>query len=116
MAQTIDPIRLKSAAEHLEWALKQYPDSADVQSLLRALTPLLDDAKAGRVLEPVDRWDIPGTYNFADGRYIDFSDPSVDGAFVRFSIEMRGGLTEQEKRIHARMDAMRAMANENGKS
>ena len=87
MAQTIDPICLKAAAEQLEWVLKQYPDSEDVQSLLRALTPLLDDAKAGRVPEPVDRRDIPGTYNFADGRYIDFSDPNVDGAFVRFRLK-----------------------------
>lgn len=116
MPQTIDPTNLKEAAEYLEWVLKQYPDSEDVQSLLRALTPLLDDAKAGRVLEPVDRRDIPGAYNFADGRYIDFSDPDVDGAFVRFSIEMRGGLTEQEKRINVCMDTMRAMAKENGKS
>lgn len=31
MAQAIDPIRLKSAAEHLEWVLKQHPDAENVQ-------------------------------------------------------------------------------------
>ncbi|MCP1376343.1 hypothetical protein [Dyella lutea] len=116
MTQTIDPAKLKEAAEHLEWVLKQYPDSEDVQSLLRALKPLLDEAKAGRVLQPVDRRDIPGAYNFADGRYVDFTDPDVDDAYVGFSIEMRGGLTEQEKRINARMDAMRKAKTEEPRS
>ena len=32
MTQTIDPIKLKAAAEHLEWVLKQYPYSGDVQA------------------------------------------------------------------------------------
>lgn len=107
MTQTIDPIKLKAAAEHLEWVLRQYPDSDDVQSLLHALTSLIEDAKAGRVSEPMERMDIPGAYNFGDGRYIPYQHPSVDSAYVSFSIEMRGGLTEQEIRLNARMDAMR---------
>jgi vacuolar-type H+-ATPase subunit E/Vma4 len=107
MTQTIDPIKLKAAAEHLEWVLKQYPDSEDVQSLLRALTPLIEDAKAGRVPEPVDSMKIPGAWNFSDGRYITYEDPSVDSAYVAFVIEMEGGLSEQEKQLNARMDAMR---------
>ena len=41
MTQIIDPIKLKAAAEHLEWVLQQYPDSEDVQSLLQALQPLM---------------------------------------------------------------------------
>lgn len=63
MTQAIDPIKLKAAAEHLEWVLRQYPDSEDVQSLLRSLTPLIEDAKAGRVLEPLDGIKIPGAWN-----------------------------------------------------
>jgi hypothetical protein len=107
VTQTIDPIKLKAAAEHLEWVLMQYPDSDDVQSLLRALTLLIDDAKAGRVIAPVDRMDIPGAWNFGDGRYIPYANPSVDNAYSDFSIELRGGLSEQDKQRIARMDAMR---------
>ena len=76
MTQAIDPVKLKVSAERLELVLKQYPDSEDVQSLLRALTPLIGDAKAGRVVEPVDSMKIPGAWNFGDGRYIPYEDPS----------------------------------------
>lgn len=107
MNQAIDPVKLKAAAEHLEWVLKQYSDSEDVQSLLRSLTPMIEDAKAGRVLEPVDSMKIPGAWNFGDGRYIPYDNPSVDEAYVDFSVAMRGGLTEQDEQRIARMDAMR---------
>jgi gamma-glutamyl-gamma-aminobutyrate hydrolase PuuD len=107
MTQAIDPIKLKAAAEHLEWVLKQYPDSEDVQSLLRALLPLVEDAKACKVLEPVDSMDIPGAYNFSDGVYEPYKDPDVGTAYARFSIEMRGGLTEQDKKRRAEMEAYR---------
>lgn len=44
MIQTIDPIKLKAAAEHLEWVLQQYPDSDEVQGVLHALQPLIQAA------------------------------------------------------------------------
>lgn len=113
MTQNIDPAKLKAAAEHLEWVLKQYPDSDDVQSLLRELIPLMEDAKAGRASAPVDSIQIPGAWNFSDGRYIPYKDPSVDSAYVAFVIEMEGGLSEEERQLNARMDAMRrAMAED----
>lgn len=68
MTQAIDPVKLKAAAEHPEWVLKQYPNSEDVQSLLCTLTPLIEDAKAGWVLVPVNGADLPGAWNFGDGR------------------------------------------------
>ncbi len=113
MTQSIDPIKLKAAAEHLEWVLKQYPESEDVQSLLRALTPLIEDARAGRVWEPVER--IPGEYNHADGRYIPHKDPDVGDAYAAFAIEMEGGLTEEDQQRLARMDAMRKAMAESSK-
>jgi hypothetical protein len=108
MTQQIDPARLRAAAEHLEWVLNQYPGSDDVQSLLRALRPLLEDAKAGQITQPVERNDVPGAYNFGNGRYSPYKQPSVDDAFVAFRVELRGGLSEQERRIIAKYDAMRA--------
>ncbi len=111
MTRAINPIKLKNAAEYLDWVLKQYSDSDDVQSLLRSLTPLIEDAKAGRVIAPVDRRDIPGAWNFGDGRYIPYTNPSVDNAYSDFSIELRGGLSEQDKQRIERMDAMRKVTS-----
>ena len=36
MTKTIDPAKLKAAAEHLERVLERYPDSTEVRGLLRA--------------------------------------------------------------------------------
>jgi hypothetical protein len=105
MTQTIDPIKLKAAAEHLEWVLMQYPDEPAVQNLLRGLLPLIENAKAGRVMEPVDR--IPFAYTFADGRYIPYDNPSVDEAYYDFAAAMRGGRTEEEKQLTIHLEAMR---------
>ena len=109
MPQTIDPVKLKAAAEHLEWACQQYPDVEAVQALHQALRPMIEDAKAGRVLVPVaDRHDIPARWAVsAEGLYRDYLDPDIEGAYVAFAIEMEGGLTEQDKRILADMEVQR---------
>lgn len=104
MTQAIDPIKRKASAEYLEWVLKQYPDSEDVQSLLRALAQLIEDAKTGRVQEPVER--IPGSYVIADGLYRSYVDPDVENAYYEFVAEMRGGRDEQEKQLIADTQAM----------
>jgi hypothetical protein len=113
MAQTINPVKLKAAAEHLEWVLQQDPESEEVQGLLLSLAPLIEDAKAGRVLEPTSRKTVPGAYNFGDGIYTPYKNPSVGAAYAAFVVEMEGGLTEQDKQRLARMEALRA-ANEAG--
>lgn len=106
MHQTIDPIKLKAAAEHVEWVLQQYPTSEDVQDLLLALTPLIVEATACRIEHPVDSAQVPGAYNFGDGRYVPFRDPSIDEAYTRFRVELRGGLTRREEERHARMQRL----------
>lgn len=105
MTQTIDPIKLKAAAEHLEWVLRQYPDSEDVQGLLIGLLPLIESAKAGDIKAPAER--IPFEYNFGDGLYQPYRNPSVGSAYSDFVTEMRGGLTEQDKKALADMQVMR---------
>ena len=99
MTQMINPQKLKAAAEHLEWVLSQYPGIRSIQSLLESLRPLIEAAETGSILEAIDQMDIPGAYNLADGKYMQYKVPSVGEAYVRFSIELRGGVTEQEKRI-----------------
>ena len=107
MLQTVDPIKLKAAAEHLEWVLMQYPDEPVVQSLLQSLLPLIEDAKAGRVTAAIDSSKVPGTYSNADGAFIPFKSPSVGDAYAKFKIELGGGLTEQDRKRHAEMEAFR---------
>lgn len=114
MTQTIDAVRLKEAAEHLDWVLRQYPDNDDVQALLQALSPLIEDARQGRVLVPVSRTDIPGTWNFGDGRYMPYKHPNVNSAFSRFIIEMGGGLSDDLREIAARLDAIRGIPAKDG--
>jgi hypothetical protein len=115
VAQKIDPIKLKAAAERLEWVCQQYPGEAAVQSLYQGLRSLIEDAKAGRVLVPVaDRQDIPSRWAVsAEGLYRDYENPSIESAYVAFAIEMEGGLTEQDKRILAKF-AARIAAKSNG--
>jgi len=107
MAQTINPVKLKAAAEHLEWVLQQYPGSKEVQSLLRSLAPLIEDAKAGRLLAPMDRNDVPNAWSVSDGRYIPYDNPSVDGAYYDFAAQLRGGRTEEERQLSIHLEAMR---------
>lgn len=107
MTQTIDPEKLKAAAEHLEWVLSQYPDEPVVQELAAALAPLLESAKRGRIVSPIDRHDVPGGYAFGDGQYRDFRTPNLEDAYVQFRIELRGGLTESDKARLAKIAALR---------
>ena len=98
MTQTINAVKLKAAAEHLELVLKQYPTSEDVQGLLQALTPLIAAACKGDIRIPVERGKVPGAYNFGDGVYTPYDKPSVNDAYTEFRKELRGGLSERDKR------------------
>lgn len=91
MSRAIDQVKLKAAAEHLEWVLAYYPSSEVVQSLSETLRPMIDAAKAGRVLEPIEWRDLPGRRAFVEGVYRRYADPDVETACSRFCIEMTGG-------------------------
>ena len=91
MSRAIDQMKLKAAAEHLEWVLAQYPDSDAIRSLSDMLGPMIDDARSGRVREPIAWRTLPGRRAFAEGVYRAFADPDVEAACARFSIEMTGG-------------------------
>lgn len=107
MTQSIDPIKLKAAAEHLEWVLEHYPASEDVQGLYRALSPLIEAAKACEITNIMGRMEIPGAWNFSDGRYVPYQNPSVDSAYADFATEMRGGRTDEEWKVIADLEAKR---------
>ena len=107
MTQTIDPEKLRDAALHLEWVFSRYPDASAVQDLATALAPLLESAKSGRIVSPIDRNEVPGGYAFGDGQYRDFRTPNLEDAYVQFRIELRGGLTENDKARLAKIAALR---------
>ena len=113
MTQTIDPTKLRAAAEHLDWVLTQYKDEPIVQSLLQSLLPLIEDAKAGRIKAPIDSRKVPGTYNNADGAFIPYKNPSVGAAYAKFKVALSGGLIEQDKKRHAEMEVFRQSLLEN---
>ena len=116
MTQQIDPVKLKAAAEHLEWVCQQYPNDEKVQGLYRGLLPMIEDAKAGLVTEPVEKF-VPFSWAVsAEGVYRDYKNPNVEGAYVKFSIEMEGGLSDAGKRIIAKIEAMNKAAAEGGKN
>ncbi|MBT9550141.1 MAG: hypothetical protein IV088_04770 [Hydrogenophaga sp.] len=110
MTQKIDPIKLKATAEHLEWVCQQYPNEERVQGLLESMRSLIDAAKTGKVAQPfADEHRFPAQWAvFSEGLYRDYRDPNVEGAYGDFTDELRGGLTEQDLRIHADMEAQRA--------
>lgn len=108
MTQSIDQVRLRAAAEHLEWTLCQHPTANHAQSLLASLRPLIDAAKAAQLSGPMDPHDVPGAYNFGDGLYLDLREPNVPNAYAAFTTELAGGLSDREKQIMERMRAARA--------
>lgn len=107
MTQQIDPIRLKAAAEHLEWVLNQHRASQEVQDLLEALLPLLRAAQTGAITTPIERYEVPGSYDFGDGVFRPYKSPNVDDAYTKFRTELRGGVTEEERQLHEQIESYR---------
>ena len=118
MTQKIDLIKLKAAAENLEWVCQQYPNDEKVQGLYRGLLPMIEDAKAGRVTQPVaDRHDIPFRWAVSGERLFDeYKNPDVEGAYVNFAIEMEGGLSDVGKQLVSEIEAMAKEILERGQS
>lgn len=103
MTQSFDQDQLRSAADRFQSVAAQYPDVASVQALLDALLPLLRDARAGRILEPLDPREIPGGWHLAEGTFRDLRDPNVEQAYGDLSTALQGGWSDQEKRLLAKI-------------
>lgn len=116
MTQVIDPVKLKAAAEHLEWALRQYPDSEEVQALLSGLMPFIEDAKEGRVSEPMEKF-VPSSWAIsAEGMFRSYRNPNIEDAYVHFATEMEGGFTKQDRERLARLEAIWCSMKKEGTS
>ena len=98
MTHVIDQNRLKAAAEQLEQVLK-HSDQPGVERIQEALNPLILKAKSGLISKPMDRQEIPSGRDIADGTFRDLKQPDVEEALISFSTELRGGLSERERRL-----------------
>lgn len=88
MTEKINPTRLKTTAEHLEWVFKQHQDVEVVRRLHQSLASLIEDAKALRLREPVIGLPIPRfhpteSWPTTDGK-------QINQAFLDFFLESRG--------------------------
>lgn len=107
MTQSIDQVRLRASAEHLERVLGHYAEYPQVQGLRDTLAPLIANAKAGRIREPLELREIPGGWHLAEGTFRDLRDPSVEGAYGDFATELQGGWSDRAKAILEKMARMR---------
>ena len=108
MTQQIDPVKLKAAAEHLEWVCQQYPDNEDVQYMLNKLLPIIQDAKAGKITEIMNMKDVP--FNWAvnsEGLYNKYRNPDIPNAYIQLQTELEGGLSDEDKEINVIIEGIK---------
>ena len=79
-------------AGELDQLLRRYASSdAAARALLSAIETLLDDARAGHVVAPMEWGDVPGDHAFFEGGLGRF--PDLESAYASFKIEITGGET-----------------------
>lgn len=96
----MDQFLLESSAKRLEEVISQYSfDDAEVKALSYALSKLIADARAGKIVCPVEWRDIPGTYSFTEGGLRKYSD--LEKAYAEFKIEISGGESPLLRRLRS---------------
>ncbi|MBC8999897.1 hypothetical protein IAI51_25555 [Pseudomonas sp. N40(2020)] len=86
----MDQFLLERSAKTLEEVVSQYLlDDAEVESLSYTLSKLIADARAGKIVSPVEWGDVPGAYSFTEGGLRKYSD--LEKAYAEFKIEVSGG-------------------------
>jgi hypothetical protein len=86
----MDHILLAKSAEKLEKILLQYaPVDAEVSGLFDALSGLINDARTGKIVTPMEWRDVPGAHNFTEGGLRKYA--ALETAFAEFRIEVTGG-------------------------
>ncbi|MDR6991651.1 hypothetical protein [Luteimonas sp. 3794] len=108
MTKAIDTIKLSAAAEHLERALHLHENDPAARALLVELDDVLLAAEAGQISKPLDG--VPCERAFAEGVFTHLTNPSIDEAYVAFAIELKGGLSEEDRRDLEKLEQMRAQA------
>ncbi len=93
----MDLMMIKQYALALQEKLELYSDNEDVVELTEELQPLLEQAIAGQLVDPVDIDDMPGLMMFDDGVFEDYED--LEDAYGDFQVAVTGaedGLDDEE--------------------
>jgi hypothetical protein len=86
----MDQALLVAAAEKLENLMLRYSAAdARVRHLHGVLSEVIDDARNGRILTPLEWGDVPGSYGFTEGQLRQYRD--LEAAYARFRVEITGG-------------------------
>lgn len=94
----MDQVLLAKSAEKLEEILLQYaPLDVEVSALFDSLSKLIDDARTGKILDPIEWRDIPGAHSFTEGGLRKYA--SLETAYAEFKIEATGGESPVLKRL-----------------
>ena len=86
----MDQADIKAKAAHLQSLLQKYAPANDAAQALRdALTPLLAQALAGQLQQPVDWNTVPGarTFEETEARTL----PGLESAYASFKFAVTGG-------------------------
>lgn len=99
---TMNIPRLKELAIALEYQLLIHSKiDPEAVALHADLKPLLIQAKAGTLTNPLEVRDVPGRYRFTERNLQQYRD--LENAFADFSIEARGGETPALKWLREQM-------------
>jgi hypothetical protein len=97
---------LMNSANELDKLLRQYAEFDDeAKTMLRVLTPLIQDARSGKIITPVESRNIPGTRNYLEGNLQQYRD--FDDAYGRFILEVTGGETPARREIREKFEERR---------
>ena len=94
--------KLKETALALQKTLEKYEKiDSDAKKLSESLNPIIDSAIHEKILSPIERREIPGSYFFNEKNLQQYKD--LSRAYAHFSIEATGGespaLFELKKRM-----------------
>jgi hypothetical protein len=86
----MDQVLLVRSAERLEEVISKYSSAdTEVRGPFESLSKLIADARAGKIVSPMEWRDVPGAYGFTEGGLQKYADLEI--AYAEFKIEITGG-------------------------
>lgn len=83
---------LLDACTLLEEVCKKHAEDEEVKDFFNCISPIIEDARAGRIIPPIEWSEIPCFLYFTEGTLQRF--PDVENAFATFRIALTGGIPD----------------------